>query len=192
MKTTDIENRVKEVLPESRFTHTLGVRDEAVRLAEQYNEDTYRIEVAALLHDYAKPLAKESLLNVLKEREPNENFSEFGGVLLHAPAGAYMIEREFKDVIDQDIFNAVYWHTTGHPDMSTFEKIIFLADFIEPGRHFPGVHEVRKAAEKGLDEAVTACFVSTISHLVENRRPVHPMTLAAYNSMLMTKPSRSE
>ncbi|QQK75796.1 HD domain-containing protein [Salicibibacter cibarius] len=183
------QQKVQQMLPKERYDHTLGVMQTAVSLAKRYEVDEDKTELAALLHDYAKPLPKEQLIATIKRHEPDENFSEHGGVLLHAPAGAYIVQEEFG-IQDNDIFSAIYWHTTGRPQMSLFEKIIFLADYMEPGRSFPGIEEVRKLAEVDLDGALLAAYTNTIQHLVASKRMVHPMTLAAYNDAIAQKNKR--
>ncbi|AXF54659.1 bis(5'-nucleosyl)-tetraphosphatase (symmetrical) YqeK [Salicibibacter kimchii] len=183
------QEKVRQVLPKERYNHTLGVMQTAVALAKRHGVDQEKAELAALLHDYAKPLPKEELVAVLKKHEPAENFSEYGGVLLHAPAGAYMVEEAFG-IEDTEIFSAIYWHTTGRPQMSLFEKVIFLADYMEPGRSFPGLEEVRKLAEVDVDEALLVTYTNTIQHLLAGKRMVHPMTVAAYNDAIGEKNKR--
>ncbi|QQK79657.1 HD domain-containing protein [Salicibibacter cibi] len=183
------QQKVQQMLPKERYDHTLGVVQTAVSLAKRYGVDEDKAELAALLHDYAKPLPKEELIAAIKRHEPDENFSEYGAVLLHAPAGAYIVQEEFG-IHDTEIFSAIYWHTTGRPQMSLFEKIIFLADYMEPGRSFPGIEEVRKLAEVDLDEALLATYTNTIQHLVAGKRMVHPMTVAAYNEAIVQKNKR--
>lgn len=184
-----IRQKVQQILPKERYNHTLGVVQTAIALAKKYGINEEKAELAALVHDYAKPLPKEQLISVLKQNESDENFSEYGGVLLHAPAGAYIVQEEFG-IQDPEIFPAIYWHTTGRPQMSLFEKIIFLADYMEPGRSFPGIEEVRRLAEVDLDEALLATYTNTIQHLVAGKRMVHPMTLAAYNDAISEKNKR--
>ncbi|MBB6448805.1 putative HD superfamily hydrolase involved in NAD metabolism [Geomicrobium halophilum] len=189
MSVEHFQEKVQQTLPQERYHHTLGVMKTAVTLAKQNGVDETKAELAALLHDYAKPFSRQTLTEVLKRQEPHETFSEYGGVLLHAPAGAYIVRDEFG-VDDEEIFQAIYWHTTGRPEMSLFEKIIFLADYIEPGRSFSGIEEVRKLTEIDLDAALLATYRNTIQHLVRGGKMVHPMTLAAYNDAIKQKNKR--
>ncbi|SDI34805.1 bis(5'-nucleosyl)-tetraphosphatase (symmetrical) YqeK [Natribacillus halophilus] len=189
MSHNHFQKKVQQVLPKERYQHTLGVMRTAVSLAKRYGVDEEKAELAALLHDYGKPFSKHHLIDVLQREEPDENFSEYGGVLLHAPAGAYMIRDEFG-IADGEIFSSIYWHTTGRPGMSLFEKIIFLADYTEPGRSFPGIEDVRKLSEVDLDAALLAAYTNTIQHLASGQRLIHPMTLAAYNDAIMQKNER--
>jgi predicted HD superfamily hydrolase involved in NAD metabolism len=100
--------------------------------------------------------------------------------------GAYLVEKEVN-LIDSEILNAIRYHTSGRVGMSLLEKIIYLADYIEPGRHFPGVDEVRKMADNDLNEALLASVRNTILFLVKKNQPIFPDTFATFNDLLMNK-----
>ncbi|EZH67848.1 hypothetical protein DH09_07950 [Bacillaceae bacterium JMAK1] len=187
MNNEEIRKIVKDVLPEQRYEHTLGVAEAAIELGARFAPTLCKtsLERASLVHDYKKPYGRVELTELLQKYEPNEDFSSYGGVLLHGPVAAYLLKEDFG-IEDEEIFHAVYYHTTGRPKMSLFEKIIFLADFIEPGRHFPGVHDVRKVAEKDLNLAVLESLRSTIQHLSSKHVLIHPLTLSAYNDQVRT------
>jgi predicted HD superfamily hydrolase involved in NAD metabolism len=108
---------------------------------------------------------------------------EYNKELWHAPVGAE-VARERFGITDEEILNAIRYHTSGRPGMSKLEKIIFLADYIEPGRRFPGVDEVRETARRDLERAVLMAMDNTIRFLLERGQKVYPLTLLARNHML--------
>lgn len=175
---------VREQLTERRYTHTIGVTDTAVYLAKVYQADVKKAELAAIFHDYAKFRSKQEMQEIIK-KDPDmpDDLLLYNGELWHAPVGAFLVEKE-TGMKDPEILNAIKYHTTGRPDMALLEKIIFLADYIEPGRQFPGVDEVRQTAESNLDEAVTQSLINTIQFLMNRKLSVYPETIAAYNAMV--------
>ncbi|MDX6153353.1 bis(5'-nucleosyl)-tetraphosphatase (symmetrical) YqeK [Marinococcus sp. PL1-022] len=177
---------VKEQLTESRYKHTLGVRKTALYLAERFDIDYNKVEMAAILHDYAKYRPVDEMRELLRGKEEAGRFIAYGDELLHAPAGAYFIQTE-AGIADADIVSSIYWHTTGKPDMTAYEKVLFLADYIEPNRTFPGVEEVREAAESDIDAAIVMALGNTIQFLISKNVPVFPDTLAAYNDLVMER-----
>ncbi|MFZ4451955.1 bis(5'-nucleosyl)-tetraphosphatase (symmetrical) YqeK [Salibacterium aidingense] len=176
--------RVKPHLTEHRYVHTLGVRDTALKLAEKEDVEKDKVETAAIFHDYAKFRSKEEMRRIIEAENWNEQFITYGDELLHAPAGAYLVEKEVG-IKDEEILSAIFWHTTGKVDMSPMEKIIFLADYIEPNRKFPGVEETREEAEKDMDCAIKMALRNTITFLLKKNQPVFPETLFAYNHLTL-------
>ena len=150
-------------LSDKRRVHTLGVRDTALALADRYGTDPEKAEIAALAHDLYRGLRGEELNKTVKELGLPDKYLDNPN-LAHGKIAAIMLEKKYG-VEDRDILNAVSFHTTGRKNMSTLEKIIFLADAIEPGRNYPGVEEVREAAEKGLDEGCLRSMTGTIKHV---------------------------
>jgi predicted HD superfamily hydrolase involved in NAD metabolism len=104
--------------------------------------------------------------------------------LWHGPVAASIVQ-ERMGIRDEDVLNAIRYHTTGRAGMTRLEKIIYLADYIEPGRQFPGLDEVRELAEKDLDSAVKKAIGNTIIFLVEKSAPIFPDTFKAYNDLLL-------
>ncbi len=179
-----VEAQVRRRLSPGRFGHVLGVVDTILELADRYGVDRRKAKLAALLHDVAKEYSRERLLKeafdfgiVLTEIE------QLTTALIHAPVGAEVARREFG-VDDPDVLAAIRYHTTGRAGMSPLEKLLFLADYIEPGRDFPGVDEVRKAARSSLDEAVLLALDQTLVYLVSRGRLIHPDALHARNELL--------
>jgi len=181
---------LKEHLPEKRYIHTLGVLDTALELAKLYHCDEKKTELAAIFHDYAKYRPEDELKAIILEQNFPKDLLSFHSELWHAPAGAYLVEKELG-IKDEDIFRAIYYHTTGRPNMSLIEKIIFIADYIEPGRKFPGVDEVRALARINLDGAILQASRNTISYLIQKNASIYPDTIHTYNYYLMKKEESS-
>ncbi|HSU79957.1 MAG TPA: bis(5'-nucleosyl)-tetraphosphatase (symmetrical) YqeK [Candidatus Angelobacter sp.] len=178
------KQHVEGLLPEKRFQHTLRVAETAKRLAVTYGSDPEKAEIAALLHDLAKYFDLEKMKDsVTAHSEIPKDLLHFHPELWHAPVGA-AYARENLEVLDQDILNAITYHTTGRAEMSLLEKIIFLADYIEPGRHFPGVEEVRELAKTDLDKAIAKALKNTIDFLLSRSQLIYPETIHAYNAFI--------
>ncbi|WP_026676374.1 bis(5'-nucleosyl)-tetraphosphatase (symmetrical) YqeK [Fictibacillus gelatini] len=182
---------VKRQLTDHRYEHTLGVVDTAVKLAEHYNADKKKAEIAAIFHDYAKFRPKEEMRQIVRDKQMPLDLLEFGTELLHAPVGAYLVEQE-AGIYDQEILNAIRYHTTGRPGMNLLEKIIFIADYIEPGRRFPGVEEVRQLAFENLDKACTQALKNTMQFLMRQNQLIYPLTVDTYNDFISTIKKREE
>lgn len=174
---------VKGQLKEKRYVHTLGVKETAVELAERFNANVKKAELAAIFHDYAKYRPKDEMESIIIQEQMPSKLLTFHHELWHAPVGAYLIEKEVG-ISDSDILLAVRYHTTGRKNMTLLEKVVFLADYIEPGRSFPGVEEVRDIAKQNLDMAVTASLKNTISFLLEKNQAIYPDTFKAYNYLM--------
>lgn len=175
---------VKETLPAKRYQHTLGVMETAINLAGKYGGDIKKIELAAIFHDYAKYRSVEEMKAIVKREGFDEKLLTYGKELLHGPVGAYYLCTEIG-ICDEAVLNGVRYHTTGRANMTELEKIIYIADYIEPSRNFQGVEELRKLVEEGLDHALIMAIGKTIKFLVTKRQPVFPDTLAAYNDLLL-------
>lgn len=178
------EEALQEVQPHltnSRYEHTIRVVETAVALGSRFGENQQKIELAAAFHDYAKYWNKEEMKKIIMDNDLPADMLDYHDELWHGPVGAVLV-REKYGIDDQDIFNAIVWHTTGHAQMSKLEKIIFLADYIEPGRNFLGLEEVREAAERDLDEACFLTSRNTIAYLVSRKMLVYPETINAYNA----------
>lgn len=159
------KNRIIEYidrnLTEKRRIHTYAVVKEAAALSERYGEDEEKAEIAALFHDFFRNVP-ENALNAYIRQLGLEPVYLNNSNLAHSKIAAIVMERDY-DITDRDIINAVSYHTTGRANMSKLEKIIYLADAIEPNRNYPGVEEIRKMAYIDLDEA---CLLS-LNHSIE-------------------------
>jgi len=174
---------VKVQLTEHRYQHTIGVMETAIKLAEKYGGDVQKAELAAIFHDYAKFRPKEEMRQIIIEQKMPEELLEYNGELWHAPVGAYLAEKE-AGITDYEVLDAIRYHTSGRVGMTQLDKIIYLADYIEPGRHFPGVDEVRAMADADLDKALIQSMKNTIQFLMKKNQPVFPDTFNAYNSIV--------
>jgi predicted HD superfamily hydrolase involved in NAD metabolism len=162
---------------ENRKNHIDGVLITADILAVRYGADRQKTKIAALCHDLYRGIKDDALniyvkqLGLPKEYLDNANLS-------HAKIAAEMIKKDFG-ITDEDVLNAVRYHTTGRSGMSILEKVIFLADSIEPGRNYPGVDEIRKVAETDLDQACLMCLERTIEYIKKKGYYLDPDTLDA-------------
>jgi predicted HD superfamily hydrolase involved in NAD metabolism len=175
----EIRERVKQELTPHRFRHVEGVVQTAEVLARQYGEDVERIRLAAWLHDYAREWSLEKLRKWISPETLPEGF-EWIAPILHGPVVADHL-LDWFGISDPEIANAIRYHTTGRPGMSRFEKIICLADAIEPGRDYPGVTECRELAKSSLDHALAVQFDGTIRYLLDTHKAILPLTVAARN-----------
>ncbi|WML40630.1 bis(5'-nucleosyl)-tetraphosphatase (symmetrical) YqeK [Neobacillus sp. OS1-2] len=174
---------VKKQLTAHRYQHTLGVMETAITLAIQYGADEKKAEVAAIFHDYAKFRPKDEMREIIVAQGFPEDLLVFNSELWHAPVGAYLVEKE-AGITDQEVLDAIRYHTSGRPGMTILEKVIYLADYIEPGRHFPGVDEVREMAKESLDKALIKAVQNTILFLMKKNQSVYPETFYTYNDLV--------
>ena len=165
-------------LKHARIPHVLGTEQEAVRLALRYGADVDRARTAALLHDCTKRLEMDEQLALCARYGIElDELEQQALKLLHAKTGAAVARDRFG--VDDEIYSAIFWHTTGHADMTLLEKVIYLADYIEPTRSFPGVDALRAACCEDLDKGLLMGLEMTVEEMKERGNPVHSATLAA-------------
>ena len=186
----EIKNYLKENLSSERYFHTLGVMEEAIELAKRYNADIKKAEIAGLLHDNAKCMTKEDLRKFISENLPDLDKNELKNYkTLHAPVGAYFAKEKFK-ISDPEIISAIRWHTLGRVNMTTLEKIVFLADKIEKNtRDIEYRNQIIKIldeneGELGLNKALFRCFIETVKSLAERKLYICTTTIDVYNWLL--------
>ncbi|MBO9609596.1 MAG: bis(5'-nucleosyl)-tetraphosphatase (symmetrical) YqeK [Paenibacillaceae bacterium] len=174
---------VKRQMPAKRWAHTLGVMESAVQLARRFGGDETKADLAALLHDYCKfwPIDRQERL--IADNGLAGDLLEYDKALLHAPAAAW-IAREQYGIMDEEVLDAIRYHTSGRAGMTKLDKIVCLADYIEPGRDFPGVHTIRELADNSLEKALVAGFDSTLSYLIAKQQIIYPLTVIARNSLV--------
>ncbi|WP_226680155.1 bis(5'-nucleosyl)-tetraphosphatase (symmetrical) YqeK [Sutcliffiella horikoshii] len=175
---------VKEQLTDRRYVHTIGVMETALELAERYGVDKEKAELSAIFHDYAKFRDKEEMRRIIIDQKMPQDLLQFHDELWHAPVGAYLVEKE-AGISDPEVLEAIRCHTSGKIKMSMLDKVLYVADYIEPGRDFPGVEQVRESAKTSLDIAVIQSMKNTITYLLKRNQPVYPDTFHAYNDMTM-------
>ena len=169
-------------LKHKRIPHVLGTEQEAIRLAERYGADVEKARVAALLHDCTKKLSMEEQLALCEKYGIQlDELEQKALKLLHSKTGAAIARDMFG--VDDEIYSAIWYHTTGHANMTKLEKIIYLADYIEPTRDFPGVDELRNVCYEDLDKGLLKGLEMTIEEMTAMGNPVHHATIEARDAL---------
>lgn len=182
-----IRSELKERLSAKRYRHTEGVAASSRELAARYGASPEKAELAGWVHDCAKEMTLDEMKALVREGGLAVDAPVLKSrALLHGPAGSVYARLHFG-IDDAEILSAVFYHTTGKPDMSLLEKIVFLADYIEPSRDFPGVEELRALAEQDLDRALIAAYDSTIRHLAEQHAYIYDLTIAGRNYLILSQ-----
>lgn len=176
------EKELHHYIEEKRFRHSIGVACTAYLLAIRYGENPKDAYFAGLLHDIAKrmPLTRQMKLCEKIELHPDEIAYP---KMLHAPAGAGFVQKQY-DIRDEKILRAIRFHTMGDKDMTLFDKIIYMADYIEPCRDFDGLEELRSLTFSDIDRAIIRGIDMTILSLVEEHRKISPVLLTVRNDLL--------
>ena len=185
MDYTEILKWLKDNLNEKRYIHTLGTADCAKELAKQFGLNEDKAYLAGLLHDCAKCFPNEELLDIIHKHLDVEECEMLNYKTLHAPVSAYIAETEFG-ITDKETLSAIRWHTLGKLDMSDFEKIVFIADKIEPNtRDKEYSDKIREllAQENGLNKALLKCYKETIKSLVKRDLKICLLTIEIYNKL---------
>lgn len=175
---------LKEVLSEKRYAHSLSVADTAAKLAIINDADAEKAYLAGLMHDYAKDIPEDKLLAIAQEQGIIKDEAEIlAPYILHGPVGAYLL-RERKIITDEEILQAIALHTTGAAEMTLLANIIYMADYIEPGRKHGNVDNIRTITYKNLDFGLASCFDSVIMYLISNGSYIHPDSIKARNAVI--------
>ncbi|MDI3534208.1 MAG: hypothetical protein PWQ82_573 [Thermosediminibacterales bacterium] len=176
---------LKNIINDKLLKHSIGVEKTAIKLAKVYKAETEKAAVAGLLHDCAKGFTDEQLLKKAVDFDILlDSVSKQQPQLIHGPVGAQMAKHIFG-VDDIEIIRAIEIHTTGDQNMSVLDKIVYLADYVEPDRDFPGVDALRKLAFENLDKACLFAFNNTLKYVIDNNWLIHPKTVIARNDILM-------
>ncbi len=196
---SSLRERIRPYLKDKRYKHTLEVEEEAARIGAVYlPEKIPKLRVSALLHDITKRDSFEKQLQYCEEFGIILNHTDLSfSKPMHALTGAALAERDFADVVDEEILSGIRWHTTGHDGMSVYESIVYLADYIEPSRTFDDCIAVRnyfwgsmpeeddrKAQVVHLCKTMVLSFDLTIRSLLDDGEPVAMDTLLARNCFL--------
>lgn len=180
----DLLEKLADRLSEKRFEHVLRVEETAVKMAKARPEASVdKASIAALLHDYAKDDSEKHLKQFKDYPGYDPEWLTYGSAIWHGPLAAMIANKEFG-VEDKDILNAVWNHTIGGYDMTLDQKILYIADYIEPARNFNGVDKARELAADDLDAAVDFKMKQSIQHLVSKGRMVYPETISIYNDWI--------
>ena len=187
MTIDDYKEIIRPMMGERRFNHSVNVSKEAVRLAEKYGADVKKAAVAGILHDITKEVDFENQLQIIRsgdiiltDVEKNTN------KLWHAISGSVYIQKELS-ITDEDIINAVRYHTTGRANMSLLEKVIFLADFTSEERDYPDVDIIRQKAEISLEDGMLYGIQFTLSSLLKRQGYLSLDAIEAYNEILFNR-----
>lgn len=179
----EYEELIGKRMKAARFKHSKNVAKEAVRLAKKYGADVEKAEIAGILHDATKETPDEEQLRLIQRAGIQLTSLEASSrKLWHAISGAAFVKVELG-IHDEEILNAIRYHTTGRAGMSLLEKVIFIADFTSAERDYEGVDRMRKAADKSLEEAMLEGISFTIADLAERKLTIAPDTFMAYNEV---------
>ncbi len=185
MDYTEIKKWLKENLNDERYLHTLGTADCAKQLAQKYNLNGEKAYLAGLLHDCAKCFSKEKLIDIINKNLKVDESEMLNYKTLHAPVSAYIAKTKFG-ITDKEILSAIRWHTLGQLNMTEFEKIIFLADKIEPNtrdKEYSKKIITILEEENGLNKALLICYKETLKSLVKRDLKICLLTVEIYNKL---------
>ncbi len=181
MNNEEIIKVLRQKLGEKRLKHTFGVAKCAKELAIRFGADPEKAYTAGLLHDIVKEDTVESMLSLCKNLNLDDEMKA-SRALLHGPAGAEFARRKFG--VDDEIYNACFYHTVGRANMSLLEKIVYVADCIEENRTQPGVEELREIAKTDLDACLLQAVENTIAYLKQNNMKIHKNSIETRNYLL--------
>lgn len=177
---------IKTKMGDHRYTHSVNVSKEAKKLARIYGVDEDKAALAGILHDITKEMPKDEQLKIMTDSGIIlDNIQKNAPKLWHGISGSVYV-KENLNINDEDILNAIRYHTTGRAKMSLLEKIIFVADFTSDERTYKGVSTMRKKSRKSLDEAMLYGFKFTFSDLSKRELAIHPDELACYNEIVLS------
>ncbi|MCM1089195.1 MAG: bis(5'-nucleosyl)-tetraphosphatase (symmetrical) YqeK [Muribaculaceae bacterium] len=177
-----LRKEMEEKLTAKRYEHTLSVAYTAATLAMVHGADKDKALIAGLLHDCAKCLSNKKLLLICRKNSlpVSEIERQNPSALLHAKVGSFLACEKYG-IEEEDVLNAIRYHTTGRPDMSLLEKILYIADYIEPGRtHAANLGQIRRIAYQDLDRALLTILEDTLSYLRSTDGQVDSMTKETY------------
>ncbi len=175
---------LREKLKKSRFDHSLSVRDTAVKMAKIYNADVEKARMAGLVHDCAKYMSNEEILNIADQNNVCiDEITRANPQLLHGSIAA-IIAKNIMGIYDEEVLNAIKYHTTGKKNMNLLEKIIYISDYIEPLRDFPGVDKLREKALVDLNAAMLDAFNNTIEVVIARNQLLHIDTIEGRNYLI--------
>jgi len=195
----DLKNRIRPYMSESRLSHTLSVAKECERLADIFGIDREPLVIAAYLHDVTKEMPLDEQIQLCRlqgvaiDKEASRSPKTF-----HAFSAPALIKKDFPEYATDTVLSAVRYHTTGKADMTLYEKLLFLADYIEPTRKYEECQKLREFfytdtqnVQKRLDRSVLISLRNTLAHLLQKNEPIHPETLNAYNFLIKIEENKN-
>ena len=186
MNIEEVKEELKTRLSTPRYEHSVGTMKMAKKLAKIYGEDEEQAEFAGLIHDVAKELTKDEIDKLVNGYDIKvDEVEKQNTKLLHAKLGAIIAREEFG--ANKEVQDAIRYHTTGNKKMDKFAKIIYIADKIEENRIYDGVEQLRKIAEKDLDEAILVMLEHVIEKNTQRGIKVHPDTLELREELIKNK-----
>ena len=185
----DLKKDLKKEMDDSRFEHTLGVMYTCAALAMRYEYDLEKAMLAGLLHDCAKCMPNAKKLKMAEKHHLEiSSLERKNPFMLHAKLGAYLAKKKY-DIEDEEILNAIRWHTTGRPDMTLLDKIVYVSDYIEPRRDkAPNLPKIRQLAFMDLDQALIKILEDTLGYLGDSAEHVDAMTKKTYDYYMQQNP----
>ncbi|GEO69945.1 HD domain-containing protein [Levilactobacillus acidifarinae] len=184
----DLLARLREQLNDSRYQHVLRVEATAMALARANDVDLEKASIAGLIHDYAKQRPDQDFIDAIHRYDLDPALLAYGNPIWHGVVGAELIKRELH-ITDEDILNATRHHTTGAAYMTPLEQIVYMADFIEPARDFPGVEQARQLTADKLGLGVAYQAKHTLEYLIHSGKVVYPKSLVTYNAWIQRYPN---
>ena len=192
MSIAEYKKLIKSMMSENRYNHCVNVSKEAVKLAKRYGGDEEKAAIAGILHDITKEMPKEEQLQIMLDSGIIlDDIQKNAPKLWHGISGSVYIKKHFG-IEDEDILNAICYHTTGRAGMSLLEKIIFVADFTSEERTYKGVATMRKKSRKSLEDTMLYGFKFTFSDLSSRELAIHPDELACYNEIVLNNPTKGK
>lgn len=173
-----IKIKLKKTLRPGRYYHSLGVMETGESLARHYGIDPLQAKIAGLLHDCAKN-KEDFYMQKFRCQEMGNAFKDYPAVF-HSFLGAIVAKEEYG-VQDEEILQAIKFHTTGRPNMNMLEKIIFVSDMIEPNRRYSGIQPIRNLVYRDIDQAVLMSLDNSLEHVFKIRKPVCLLTVKTRN-----------
>lgn len=192
-KISRLRRKLKKYLDRDRYEHTLGVMYTAASMAMRYDVDVEQALTAGLLHDCAKCIPSDTKIKLCDRYHLSVTDIELANPsLLHAKLGAFLAAKKYH-IKDKEIINAIASHTTGHPHMTLLEKIVYISDYIEPGREeLPNMADVRSLAFQDIDECIYRILKDSLVYLASKNMPIDPMTEKAYEYYKITLKKQEE
>jgi len=189
MNVEEIKKKLENTLTPKRFIHSVNVMKTSVELAAKHGEDAGKATIAGLLHDCARDIKGGGLFEQCERFKVSvDDLGRLQPELLHGPLGAELARSEYG-INDEYVLRAIRFHTTGCSNMSLLDKIVFIADCIEPNRSFAGVEEIRRLAYRDIDASIIISLERTIRHVISKGTLIHPDTVDARNHLILCRRS---
>lgn len=184
MTREEMKIKLKDSITKKRFIHSLNVMELAAELAAAHGIDQEKAAIAGLLHDCAKNIEADESLRLCEEFQIDIiDVERLQPKLLHGKVGAVLATKEYG-VEDEEILDAIRHHTLGRENMTTMDKIVFIADYVEPGRNFEGIEELRELAFTDLDKTMVISLDNIIKHIITKEVLIHPVAILARNDLI--------